>query len=129
VRQAPAAAEPRRAHGQSLPAFPALATLTERESGPLPGRDPELEQLGELFREARAGRRQIAFVTGEPGIGKTRLLHAFLERLAEDETVRIAGGTCVELHGEGEAYLPILEALERLARDAGAEPVRRVLRR
>jgi predicted ATPase len=132
VRQAPAAAEPRRARGQSLPAFPALATPTERESGPLPGRGPELEQLGELFREARAGRRQIAFVTGEPGIGKTRLLHAFLERLAEDEThepVRIAGGTCVELHGEGEAYLPILEALERLAREAGAEPVRRVLRR
>jgi nucleoside-triphosphatase THEP1 len=29
----------------------------------------------------RAGRRQIAFVTGEPGIGKTSLVRTFLERL------------------------------------------------
>lgn len=38
-------------------------------------------------------------------------------------------GRCVELHGEGEAYLPALEALDRLARGAGTEPVVRCLSR
>ena len=106
--------------------------LAEREDGTLPGREPELEQLGELLQEARAGHRQIVFVTGEPGIGKTRLIHTFLERVLEDEAEEpawIAGGICIELHGEGEAYLPILEALDRLAHEAGAERLRRVLLR
>jgi predicted ATPase/DNA-binding winged helix-turn-helix (wHTH) protein len=103
-----------------------------RNSRWLVGREAELARLGELLLEARAGRRQIAFVTGEPGIGKTSLIRTFLERRADaeaDEPAWIAVGKCVELHGEGEAYLPVLEALDRLARDAGAQPVVRCLSR
>jgi len=96
----------------------------------LHGRERELERLGEIFRKAQAGRRQIAFVTGEAGIGKTSVVKAFLEGLADtEEPVWVAWGQCVEHHGEREAYLPIFEAFDRLAREAGADPVRRALHR
>jgi DNA-binding CsgD family transcriptional regulator len=49
---------------------------------PLVGRGRELEVLGRLLREACAGSQRFAFITGEPGIGKTRLL---LELLDEAE--------------------------------------------
>ena len=101
-----------------------------RNGRSLVGREAELARLDQLLLEARTGRRQIIFVTGEPGIGKTSLIRTFLERLADaeaDEPVWIAVGKCVELHGEGESYLPVLEALDRLAREAGAQPVVRCL--
>jgi DNA-binding winged helix-turn-helix (wHTH) protein/tetratricopeptide (TPR) repeat protein len=97
---------------------------------PLVGRDAELARLGELLLEARAGRRQFACVTGEPGIGKTSLVGTFLAPLADaEEPVWIAAGRCIELHDTGEAYLPLFEALERLAREAGAQRVVRCLSR
>lgn len=41
---------------------------------PLVGRDDELHLLGSLLDEGCAGLPRFAFVTGEPGIGKTRLV-------------------------------------------------------
>jgi DNA-binding winged helix-turn-helix (wHTH) protein/tetratricopeptide (TPR) repeat protein len=110
----------------------ALDTHPPRRGRWLFGREAELERLGQLFLEARAGHRQMVFVTGEPGIGKTSLLRTFLEELTEaelEEPAWVAGGRCIELHGEGEVYLPLLEALERLARDAGPKGVVQTLAR
>lgn len=42
-----------------------------RGQGNLPGRSREVGELPECLRRSSAGRRQIVFVTGEPGIGKT----------------------------------------------------------
>src|SRR6185295_2591134 len=50
---------------------------------PLVGRDRELEVIGQLLREACAGSPRLVFITGEPGIGKTRLL---LELLGQAES-------------------------------------------
>lgn len=49
---------------------------------PLPfvGRDDELAVLGRAWEQALAGRTQVVLVAGEPGIGKTRLLHEFGRR-------------------------------------------------
>src|SRR5262249_2495240 len=44
----------------------------------LVGRETELAQLHGWLEKALAGERQVVFVTGEPGIGKTTLLDAFL---------------------------------------------------
>ncbi len=41
---------------------------------PMVGRDAPLQQLTDLFEVVRAGRGRVAFVVGEPGIGKSRLL-------------------------------------------------------
>lgn len=92
---------------------------------PLPpnfvGRTTELEQLRRWAERAKRGERQIVFITGEPGIGKTTLIDAIVAQLAADPTVWIGRGQCIEQYGEGEPYLPILEALGRIGRRAGAE--------
>jgi DNA-binding winged helix-turn-helix (wHTH) protein/predicted ATPase len=47
----------------------------------LVGREQELAHLHDLFITAASGKRQLVFVTGEPGIGKTALVDAFLHSL------------------------------------------------
>src|SRR5262249_37445491 len=74
------------------------------------------------------GRRQLVLVTGEAGIGKTTLVEAFLARLYASEELRIGRGQCVEHYGAGEAYLPILEALGRMAREPGGDALVLTLR-
>jgi adenylate cyclase len=50
----------------------------------LVGRETELAQLHRWFERAVQGERQVVFVTGEPGIGKTTLVEAFLHSLASE---------------------------------------------
>jgi DNA-binding winged helix-turn-helix (wHTH) protein len=45
------------------------------------GRQRELTQLQQWFAQAQQGQRQVVLVSGEPGIGKTTLVEAFLQRL------------------------------------------------
>src|SRR3954471_18405347 len=79
------------------------------------GRAVELAELQGALAEAVATRPSIAFVAGESGLGKTRLVGE-LERAARADGVRVLGGECVEL-GEGELpYAPIVAALRPLAR-------------
>ena len=79
------------------------------------GRAVELAELQGALGEAVAGKPSIAFVAGESGLGKTRLVGE-LERAAKTDGVRVLGGECVEL-GEGELpYAPIVAALRPLAR-------------
>ena len=93
------------------------------------GRDPELARLQHWLQRAVEGTRQLVFVTGEPGIGKTTLLDAFLASAADMGGVRTARGQCVEHYGSGEAYLPVLEALGQLCRQPGGEQVIALLSR
>lgn len=51
---------------------------------PIVGRDAELVRLQSCLKAALKGERQIVFVTGEPGIGKTTLVDAFVERIAAE---------------------------------------------
>ena len=83
-----------------------------------PGREAELERLVGLLEEAAAGRRQVVFVTGEPGIGKTTLVEAFADGV-ERARGRVARGQCLEQRGAPEPYLPVFDALGRLCRDDG----------
>ena len=95
------------------------------------GRQDELAQLNECFRQAKAGNRQLLFVTGEAGIGKTSLVRTFLDELSRnrgDDHVSIGYGQCIDHHGEGEPYLPILEAIDRLARGPQGEKVQQNLK-
>ena len=68
-------------------------------------------------------------MTGEPGIGKTTVVDAFLASAADMGDVWTARGQCVEHYGAGEAYLPVLEALGQLCRQPGGEQVIAVLSR
>ena len=80
------------------------------------GREKELIQLHSWFQQALEGQRQLVFVTGEPGIGKTTVVDTFVERMRDDARVWLGRGQCIEHYGAGEAYMPVLEALGRLCR-------------
>src|SRR5271170_5057180 len=69
----------------------------------LVGRGGEMEVLQQAFEAALARRRQVVFVTGDPGIGKTALTDAFVAEIAAPNGALIARGSCVEQFGTGEA--------------------------
>ena len=66
-------------------------------SSPMVGRDEHLETLVALLDVVRAGRGRVAFVIGEPGIGKSRLL-AELKRRSVDEIPADATAAWIEGH-------------------------------
>ena len=68
-----------------------------------------------------AAAARVVLVTGEAGVGKTTLVETFLRATARAAV--IARGQCLERHGEGEPYLPLLDALGRLARGPGGGEV------
>jgi DNA-binding winged helix-turn-helix (wHTH) protein len=77
----------------------------------LVGRERALGELRTHIERAFGGRRQLLFVTGEPGMGKTALVDEFQRQVAAAMPVRIARGQCVEGFSGEEAYYPILEAV------------------
>jgi DNA-binding winged helix-turn-helix (wHTH) protein len=93
------------------------------------GRDAPRTLLERALNSAVHGDRQIIFVTGEAGVGKTTLVDAFQRRAAVRASLRIARGQCVEGFGGKESYYPILDALGQLVRDTDGNPVIQVLTR
>jgi DNA-binding winged helix-turn-helix (wHTH) protein/predicted ATPase len=85
------------------------------------GRDEVVQDLLTACGLAEGGHRQVLFVTGEPGIGKTTVIRVFRESLAGSGLVRMTWGQCVQHYGVGESYQPLLDALDRLCRQPGAE--------
>ena len=81
------------------------------------GREQASARLHRWLRRMLRGERQIGFVTGEAGIGKTALVDAFARTIPADGSIRVGRGQCLEQYGTGEAYLPVLEAIGRLCRE------------
>jgi predicted ATPase len=75
------------------------------------------------------GRRQVVFIAGEAGIGKTALLNGFLDQLRAAHPILVACGQCIEQYGTREAYLPIFDALGALCRGTRSSNVIGVLTR
>jgi DNA-binding winged helix-turn-helix (wHTH) protein/predicted ATPase len=91
------------------------------------GRHAELTQLHQWYTSALQGAPQIVFVAGEAGIGKTTLVDAFLAQIGVTEPAWIGRGQCVEQHGTGEAYMPLLEALGQVGRSTQGSRLVQVL--
>jgi DNA-binding winged helix-turn-helix (wHTH) protein/tetratricopeptide (TPR) repeat protein len=88
----------------------------------LVGRGLASRQLNEFLNKVLDGQRQVVFITGEAGIGKTSLLDLFEQCAASKPRLRIARGQCVEGFGGKEAYYPVLEALGQWFRAEDAGP-------
>lgn len=109
----------------------------------LVGREAELARLYACLEKALQGERQLVFITGEAGIGKTTVVDAFLAQLGARGWGLGAGpssspklpnlapstqhptpspwlgrGQCLEHYGEGEPYLPVLEAVGQLCQSS-----------
>jgi len=97
---------------------------TARGGAPFVGREDELRRLAQCFERACRGERQIVFIAGPAGLGKTSLLEAFLRSLVSHPSApRVGTGASIEQHGLREAYMPVLEALGRLGGAADGEAV------
>ena len=102
------------------------ADLPSYSTNKMVGRKAALSELESYLNLALRGRRQLVFVTGEAGIGKTMLVDAF-HQAAHHRNVRMARGQCVEGFGGKEAYYPMLEALGQLIRDTDTSPIAQAL--
>jgi tetratricopeptide (TPR) repeat protein len=86
--------------------------------GRLVARDQELAQARDLWQRARAGGGQLLLVSGEPGVGKTRLLRELVTQ------VQVAGHTALvgECYAEGGTpYAPFAQLLRRAYREGNGE--------
>jgi DNA-binding winged helix-turn-helix (wHTH) protein len=107
-----------------------LSTLAGARQ-PMPifvGREADVAQLRSWLAHAASGVRQVVFVTGEAGIGKTALVDAFLGDLLRAPCL-VARGQCIEQYGPAEPFLPLLDALVRLGREPDNTSVASTLER
>src|SRR5215813_9837829 len=96
---------------------------------PIVGRQTEVEALERRFTRAATGDRQLVFLSGEGGIGKTTVIDLWLTHLNVGNAVWLGRGQCAEHYGAGEPYLPVLEALGQLSRGPAAPALLAALRR
>ena len=113
-------------------AAPAPLPLAVPPGGVFVAREREMERLEAALARAIGGAGGVAWVAGEPGIGKTALLREFVRRITtpganvsdapgprlsvasapsvrDSRSVRVGWGECDALAGEGSAYLPFRE--------------------
>jgi DNA-binding winged helix-turn-helix (wHTH) protein/predicted ATPase len=123
----------------AVPQFPSLSTqaaqpvnrIAHPQSQPprhVLGRDAELLKMQAWLDHVLVGQRRTIFVTGEPGIGKTTIVNAFLERAGQIPGLLVARGQCLEHYGSAEAYLPLLDGFSRLCRSENGGRVLELLR-
>jgi class 3 adenylate cyclase len=80
---------------------------------PLVGRDEEMVLLMRRWEQAKAGEGQIVLVSGEPGIGKSRLAQTMVERFAGEPHIRLR--FFCSPHHQDSALYPVITHLERAA--------------
>jgi DNA-binding SARP family transcriptional activator len=83
------------------------------DRSPFIGREAELEDLLDRWRKAQRGEGQIAFITGEPGIGKSRLTLELQKQIASQPHSALFY-QCSPFHADSALY-PFIRELERAA--------------
>jgi DNA-binding CsgD family transcriptional regulator/tetratricopeptide (TPR) repeat protein len=79
----------------------------------LVGRSAELTRLDATLQRATDGQPAIVLVGGDAGLGKSRLVAAFVDH-ARETGARVLVGACLDLGGEGLPFGPFLEVLRAL---------------
>ena len=79
-------------------------------TGRFVGRADELARLRELLAHTAGGEPLVALVSGEAGVGKTRLADQ-VAGTAADQGMLVLRGGCVPLGEEGVPFAPVTEAL------------------
>ncbi|NED97647.1 AAA family ATPase [Phytoactinopolyspora alkaliphila] len=84
------------------------------------GRDDELADLRDIFKAVRGGEPSAVLISGEAGIGKTRLVEEFSAE-ATSGGARVALGRSVELDGDELAFMPVIGLLRDLLAEFGPQ--------
>jgi class 3 adenylate cyclase/predicted ATPase len=87
---------------------------------PLVGRDEEIDLLLRRWARAKAGDGQVVLVSGEPGLGKSRLTAALNERLHAEPHIRLRY-SCSPYHQDS-ALFPFIDQLGRASQFARDDP-------
>jgi class 3 adenylate cyclase/predicted ATPase len=88
-----------------------LDVAAQRGLSPMQGRDGELGDLADRWAQARAGRGGVALVAGEPGIGKSRMIWALQEHVAQSPDAFLIRLDCSP-YFVNTAYYPIIQYLK-----------------
>ena len=80
---------------------------------PLVGRDEEIELLLRRWARVKAGDNQVVLISGEPGIGKSRIVASLVERLRDEPHLRLRY-FCSPYH-QNSALYPFIDQLGRAA--------------
>jgi class 3 adenylate cyclase len=89
--------------------FQALRTA----AAPLVGRDEEIDLLMRRWEQAKRGEGRVVLISGEPGIGKSRIAETILERLSSEPYIRLR--YFCSPHHQDSALYPSIAQLERAA--------------
>jgi class 3 adenylate cyclase/predicted ATPase len=90
-----------------------LDVAAQRGLPPMQGRDGELRRLAERWAHARAGHGSVALVSGEPGIGKSRLIRSLQEHVAQSPDAFLVPLSCSPYFANT-AFYPVVQFLERV---------------
>jgi hypothetical protein len=107
--------------GESVPAWQVLGLgsadsrfeALRSAATPLVGRDEEIELLLRRWGQAKAGDGQVVLISGEPGIGKSRVAQTVVERISAEPHTRLR--YFCSPHHQDSALYPSIVQLERAA--------------
>ncbi len=105
------------------PAPPRAASVPARGITAFVGRRAEFERLESVWAAVKDDRRQVVFVGGEPGVGKTRLVTEAASALREQGAVVLWGGCREDLDIP---YRPFVAVLEQALEQAPAEALAKI---
>jgi DNA-binding winged helix-turn-helix (wHTH) protein/tetratricopeptide (TPR) repeat protein len=103
------------------PAKSRFKALVSRGLTSFVGRNAELEQLEHLAAKARRGQGQVVVIIGEPGLGKSRLVHEFVRR--ERESSWLVLETTSLSYRSATSYQPVIDLLKTYFRIAESDEV------
>jgi tetratricopeptide (TPR) repeat protein len=109
----------------TIPEAPAAPLLNRIARGRLVGREQELTQATQLWSRSLSGQAGLLLISGEPGIGKTRLAQAIIAQARLGGASFLSGG-CYEFEATT-PYLPMVEALHDWIQDHDAEMLKTLL--
>ncbi len=99
-------------HGESI-AESRFDAVHARAVNPMVGRESELRRLMECWDYAVRGNKQVAVISGEPGVGKSRLLRALRDAVGPSRPY-VMTYYCSSYH-QGSALYPVINNYERMA--------------
>src|SRR5712692_1976132 len=88
-----------------------LEVVSQTGLTPLVGRDEEVGLLLKRWEQTKEGRGQVVLLSGEPGVGKSRLAQTLKERVASEGSLRLEA-RCSPYH-QHSAFYPVIDFLQR----------------